>query len=89
MKPQDLPVGTAVRIDWVDSASQDGWTHPDADLAPGEVSSIGFVFRVGLTGISITTSLHKEVGGGVDPITIPWVAITALHPLGECYDAGA
>lgn len=82
--------GTAVRVYWEDSVSLKGWvpnTIQAGGFAPAHIISTGFVFACEPRSLVLTTSLHCEEHGGLDPISIPWGSIQQVDTLGEEHDA--
>lgn len=82
MKAQTFKFGTAVRVQWVDSAMRRGWSRPDSDgpYAPQRIVSQGFVVESNDKGLTITSSIDDE-NSVIGPMIMPWGCIENLQVL--------
>ena len=82
MEAQQLRRGQAIRVCWHDSSSETGWRYTEDAGGLNRVVSLGYVVNCTPEFVALTTSLDSS-GGALDPVGIPWGAITNLHVLDE------
>lgn len=90
MDKKKFPKGRAVRVRWLDSASYTGWRFNTLGLHAGKITSIGYVVGSNDEVLVLATSLGQPGGSpskaALDPVVIPWGAITEVRELGEEWD---
>lgn len=82
MRPIELPKGKAVKVDWVDSATQMGWNYNAEGFIPEDVESIAFVVEANRRCLTLSTSMSRR-GGIVSALMIPWEAVKKITLLAE------
>lgn len=87
MKPESFKFGTAVRVQWLDSAMRRGWSRPsdDAPYIPQHIVSQGFVVEATTDSLTITTSVDDE-RSVIAPLIVPWGCIKDIKFLPEEYN---
>lgn len=78
-----IPFGATVNVTWLDSVSKDGWVRVAEFTLPEvtEIRSRGFVVRseADNPSLTISTSIADEQTAVIDPLSIPWAAVTHLE----------
>jgi len=80
----EIPFGTAVQVQWHDSASKRGWLFDGFDNL-AKIQSLGYVVSCTPDTITLSTSI-ATCQGVLDPVSIPWGAIETIATLGERWD---
>lgn len=82
MQAIELDKGQPVTFKWIDSASSGGWFSTKNQAELGDASIIatrGYVVKANLKDVALVVSTSlSERGSVIDPLEIPWVAITEL-----------
>lgn len=86
LEPQELAVGKAVRVLWEDSHRTSGWLfEEEIEAKVVRVSSLGYVVASSQEALTISTSINSA-SGRLDPLSIPWPCVRAVHELGAHLD---
>ena len=77
MQPPKVEIGHRVMLEWIDSASDRGWSM-DVSPSLAVVRSVGIAVGCDESAISITTSVMNN-GGCHSTLSIPWCAIVVFE----------
>jgi len=81
LRARNLQQGQIVSFKWIDSTAFTGWRDLDRECPAATVDSVGIVVRAQKDGLVITTSIAKSLEDSMDPVCVPWSAISKLKVL--------
>src|ERR1700677_1233348 len=81
-----LPLGSIVTVEWVDSGFEKGWIYENQTAPLARVHSSGFLSYVGSNAVEVCSSLAlrhdgKSSHAKLNPLLIPMGCITDAHLL--------
>lgn len=81
MKALQFSFGTAVFVQWEDSAQVDGWRR-EAEVDVGLIESCGYVVACSEKGLTISAAISDQ-NSCICPLSIPWSCVTNIREICE------